>query len=161
TLLGLLFCFLVGLYLATSGGHTSSNDEEEMYYVTQGLVERHSPALPPDEARALAIPRGAAVGADGNYYSPYGPVPSLLAIPLHDPAKLAGPNSAPRYQAFLTRLSLTALSASATAAAATALALVALEIGASAVTAICLGLVYGVATTAWPYAHAFWSEPLA
>src|SRR5262249_52307098 len=33
--------------------------------------------------------------------------------------------------------------------------------GASAVTALCLGLVYGVATIAWPYAHAFWSEPLA
>ena len=54
-----------------------------MYYVTQGLVERHSPILPPDEARALAIPRGLAVGPDGNYYSPYGPVQSVLAIPLY------------------------------------------------------------------------------
>src|SRR5262249_13193458 len=92
---------------------------------------------------------------------PYGPVPSLLATPFYGLGKLASTNFDPRYQDFLTRLSVTGLSAFASAAAATALALVALEIGASAVTALCLGLVYGVATIAWPYAHAFWSEPLA
>ena len=159
--LALLFCFLLGVYLATSGGHTSSNDEEEMYYVTQGLVERGSPALPPDEARALAIPRGAALGPDGNYYSPYGPLPSLLAIPLYELGKLAGFRFDSSFQDFVTRLSVTALSAIATAAAATALGLVAIEIGAAGATAICLGLIYGLATIAWPYAHAFWSEPLA
>jgi hypothetical protein len=157
----LLFCFLLGIYLTTSAGHTTSNDEEEMYYVTQGLVERHSPALPPAEGRALAIPRGPALGPDGNYYSPYGPLPSVLAIPLYDLGKLAATGVDPRFRDFLTRMAVTAQSAVATAGAATVLALVAVEIGAGAAAGVCLGLIYGLATIAWPYARAFWSEPLA
>lgn len=158
---GLLFLGLLVLYLATSGGHTTSNDEEELYYVTQGLVERRSLALPPEEARALAIPRGAAVGVDGNYYTPYGVLPSVLAMPLYLVGNAVASGFDPRLNGFITRLAVTALSAVVTAGGAAAVTLLGRRLGASTQGSVLLGLLYGVATIAWPYAKAFWSEPLA
>ncbi len=160
-LVGLLFLFLLCLYLATSSGHTSSNDEDEMYYVTQGIVERHSLALPPDEAQALAIPRGSARATDGNYYSPYGPLQSILAIPLYLGGLQAAAAFDPRFDGFITRAAVTGLPAVATAASAAILALLAHELGLTRANAVFLGLIYGTATIAWPYARSFWSEPLA
>ncbi len=43
-----LFCVFLPFYLLIFGGHTYSLDEEVLYYVTEGIVERGSPALPPD-----------------------------------------------------------------------------------------------------------------
>jgi 4-amino-4-deoxy-L-arabinose transferase-like glycosyltransferase len=156
-----LVAFLFCLYLATSSGHTSSNDEDEMYYVTQGIVERRSLALPADEARALALPRGAAVGADGNYYSPYPPLQPVLAIPPYLVGRVAAAAFDPRFEGLVTRAVVTLLPAAATALTAGLVALLARDLGASASGAAFLGLVYGTATIAWPYARSFWSEPLA
>lgn len=44
-LLGLAF---VGWYLLTASGHFYNVDEEALYLVTEGIVERHSVALPRD-----------------------------------------------------------------------------------------------------------------
>lgn len=163
--IGLLLAFLVSLYLTTSGGHTSSNDEELMYLVTAGLVEHGSPALPPDESELLACavlgPCGASKGADGNYYATYGILQSALAIPLYVAGDRLAQLFDPRYHDFITRAAVTTLSAVATVAAAAVVALIAGELGASARGATTLGVLYGVATIAWPYAKYFWSEPLA
>jgi hypothetical protein len=160
-----LFGFLLALYLLTSGGHTSSNDEEVMYYVTQGIVERGSLTLPPREGAALSCDEHGLCPtrqmADGTYYGVYGPVQSLLAIPFY----LAGSEFAnlfePRFQEFIKRFAVTGLGATATAWSAAMVSLLAVELGASARGGIALGLLFGTTTLAWAYAHYFWSEPTA
>ncbi len=162
--LGCLFGFLAALYAATAGGHTSSNDEDAMYYVTQGLVERGTPALPPVEAELLArcpCPNGIARGPDGSFYAAYGVLPSLLAIPPFLLGDRIATFFEPRYRDFLTRAAVTSLSTVATAGAGVAFACLARELGASPRGATLLGLLYGTTTIAWPYAKYFWSEPLA
>ncbi|MHB8618601.1 MAG: hypothetical protein ACYDAG_03370 [Chloroflexota bacterium] len=158
----MLFAFLLGLYLFSSAGHTSSNDEEEMYYMTQGLVKRHSLALPDDAARALWVGTGPRQrAADGHFYSYHQPLNSILAIPFYLGGVVAARSFGPRYRGVITRAAVTGLSAVATAGLACVVMLIAQEIGASVWSSLVLGLVFGVATIAWPYARNFWSEPTA
>jgi hypothetical protein len=163
--IGLLLAFLLSLYLTTSAGHTSSNDEELMYLVTAELVEQGSPALPVGDSELLACagpgPCGVSRGADGRYYAAYGILQSGLAIPLYVVGDRLARLFDGRYHELITRASVTTLSALATAAAAAVVALIAIELGASPRGATMLALLYGVATIAWPYAKYFWSEPLA
>ncbi len=158
----LLFSFLLGLYLVSSAGHTSSNDEEEMYYMTQGLVERHSLALPDDAAIALWTGTGPRErAADGHFYSYHQPLTSILAIPLYIAGKAVAAHFDPRYRGLVTRGAVTALSALSTAAMAVVVELLALELGASAGSSLVIALIFGVATMAWAYARNFWSDPVA
>jgi len=162
---GWLFAALLALYLLTSGGHTSSNDDEVMYYVTQGLVERGSLVLPSVEGAALSceVPGlcGSRLMPDGTFRSVYGLLPSLLAVPLYLVGGWLAQLFEPRFHEFLIRLAVTGLSALTTAWAATILALVAVEVGASRRGGIMLGLLFGTTTLAWPYARSFSSEPVA
>ncbi|HUZ77179.1 MAG TPA: hypothetical protein VMV93_06310, partial [Chloroflexota bacterium] len=153
-----LFLFLAAVYCLTSGGHTSSNDDEEMYYVTQGLVEHGSLALPQADGKALFAPRG----ADGHYYSAssHGILTSLAAVPLYAGGLWVADLFDPRYNDFITHAAVTGVPALATAATAVLLAMLAEELGAMAAGAAGLGLLYGLATIAWPYTKYFWSEPL-
>src|SRR6266508_6374667 len=77
----LVFVFLGSVYLLTLGGHTSSPDEENMYYVARSLAEHGGLDVPqgPQQATSTAPMRG----VDGRYYAPYGIVPSAMAAPLY------------------------------------------------------------------------------
>ncbi len=152
-----ILLLLSGFYLLTMSGHTYSPDEETMLAVTRGLIERGDVAVvvePDAPVSALRPGRG-----DGRY-SPYGVLPSLLAIPLHVVGSaLAGPDAGARDYA--SRLAVTALNGPLTAATAALLAAWALRLGASRTQAVGLALLYGLATFAWPYTRTFFSEPLA
>jgi hypothetical protein len=75
-----VFLILSGFYLLTMSGHTYSSDEETMLAVTRGLIERGDVAVVVEDGAPVSA---LCPGRDGRVYSPYGVLPSLLAIPLH------------------------------------------------------------------------------
>ena len=96
---------LVGLFIAfywaTFGGHTYSPDEEMLYYVIEGIVERQSFAVPAASATTSlsAGPRG----VDGNNYAITGVLQSILAIPLYLLGKGVSEAFQPIFRPFWTR----------------------------------------------------------
>lgn len=153
---GAIFLLLCGFYLLTMSGHTYSPDEETMLAVTRGLIERRDVAVVVEDGAPVAALRP---GRDGGRYSPYGVLPSLLAVPPHLLGRLIAPAGPPADYA--TRFAVTALNAPLTAATAALLAWWAIQLGATGVWATVLALLYGLTTLAWPYARTFFSEPLA
>ncbi|MEI8166295.1 MAG: hypothetical protein WCG26_07945 [Chloroflexales bacterium] len=152
-----LFLLLSGFYLLTLSGHTYSPDEETMLAVTRSLLARGAvTVVVADDAPVSALRPGRA----GGRYSPYGVLPSLLALPLHVLGSLLG-GADPAACDYASRLAVTALNGPITAAAAAVLAAWAMALGASRPWATALALLYGLATFAWPYARTFFSEPLA
>ncbi len=73
----LLFC---GFYLLTMSGHTYSADEETMLTVTRSLIERGDVAVVTVAESPFVALRP---GVRDRGYSPFGVLPSLLAIPFH------------------------------------------------------------------------------
>jgi hypothetical protein len=151
-----LFWLLTGFYLLTLSGHLYSADEETMLAVAQGLVRRGDVAVvvPADAPIAALRP-----GPDGRGYSPYGVLPSLLALPLVALAEQAAPLG-PAAVDYLARVAVSALNAPITAATAALLAAWALRLGASRWLALSLAVGYGLTSFAWPYVRTFFSEPL-
>jgi hypothetical protein len=84
-----VFLILSGFYLLTMSGHTYSSDEETMLAVTRGLIERGDVAVVVEDGAPVSA---LCPGRDGRVYSPYGVLPSLLAIPLHLPGTLIAPS---------------------------------------------------------------------
>ena len=152
-----IFLLLTGFYLLTMSGHTYSADEETMLAVTRGLLASGTVAVVVEDDAPVSALRP---GRDGGRYSPYGVLPSLLALPLQALGGLAAPLG-PGAADYASRFAVTALNASLTAATAALLAAWALRLGASRIWAAALALLYGLATFAWPYARTFFSEPLA
>lgn len=149
----LLFC---GFYLLTMSGHTYSADEETMLAVTRSLIERGDVAVLVEDGAPVAALRP---GRNDQPYSPYGVLPSLLAIPLHRLGELIAPIG--RSADYATRFIVMMLNSFVTAATCAVLARWAWQLGASTLWAAILALLYGLATFAWPYARTFFSEPLA
>lgn len=152
-----LFLLLTGFYLLTMSGHTYSSDAETMYAVTRGIATHSDVAVAaPDDAPVSAL----RYGPDGRSYSPYGILPSLLALPLFAVGALVAPPDAVGFD-YATRFAVTALNAPVTAATAALLTAWALRLGARRSVAVALALLYALCTFAWPYARTFFSEPLA
>lgn len=152
-----IFLVLTGFYLLTMSGHTYSADEETMIAVAQGLLRRGDVAVVVEPGAPIAALRP---GPDGRGYSPYGVLPSLLAIPCVALGELAAPLG-PAAVEFSARFAVSMLNAPLTAATAAILAAWALRLGATRPLAVGLALSYGLASFAWPYARTFFSEPLA
>ncbi|WP_298490018.1 hypothetical protein [uncultured Chloroflexus sp.] len=155
-LLGAIFLLFCGFYLLTMSGHTYSADEETMLAVTRSLIERGDVAVLVEDGAPVAALRP---GRNEQPYSPYGLLPSLLAIPFHRLGELIAPIG--RSADFATRFTVTMLNSFVTAATCAVLARWAWQLGASTLWAAILALLYGLATFAWPYARTFFSEPLA
>jgi hypothetical protein len=151
-----VFLILSGFYLLTMSGHTYSSDEETMLAVTRGLIERGDVAVVVEDGAPVSALRP---GRDGRVYSPYGVLPSLLAIPLHLLGTLIAPSG---LQAdYASRFTTTMLNGLLTAATCTILVQWTQRLGATDGWALMLALLYGLATFAWTYARTFFSEPLA
>lgn len=154
-----VFLLLAGLYLLAMSGHTYSADEETMLAVTRALLASGSVDLAPAEAAGAPL-AALRPGPGGGRYSPYGVLPSLVALPPHALAGLAAPLGAAAAD-YATRFAVTALNGPVTAATAALLAAWALRLGAARRWALGLGLLYGLCTFALVYARTFFSEPLA
>lgn len=153
-----LLCAFTVFYLLVFGGHTYAPDEEMLYYVTQGIVERGSTAIPPANSDLpLPTPR---VGADGQSYAITGLLQSVLAIPLYVVGSgIARFFPAPFYS-FWTHFFTYTLNSFATGAMAALFYLFALQLGFKRKTALYLTLALGLATILTVYARTFYSESL-
>lgn len=149
----LLFC---GFYLLTMSGHTYSADEETMLAVTRSLIERGDVAVVAVAESPFVALRP---GVDDRGYSPFGVLPSLLAIPFHLLGEQIASSGA--RADYATRFTVTALNGLLTASTCAILALWALRLGATKGWVAILALLYGLATFVWLYARTFFSEPLA
>ncbi|WP_044231882.1 hypothetical protein [Chloroflexus sp. Y-396-1] len=151
-----VFFMLSGFYLLTMSGHTYSADEETMLAVTRSLLERGDVAVVVEDGAPVVALRP---GRDGNVYSPYGILPSLLAIPLHLLGTIiAHTGSSADYA---SRFTVTMLNGLLTAATCAVIARWAQQLGATIGWSLVLALIYGLSTFAWVYARTFFSEPLA
>lgn len=143
-----LFALLAGIYLLTTGGHTSSKDEELLFGVTESLVRWQSFAL------------NAARPNDTPIYSYYGPGQPITAMPLYALGRTLAalfPEDAYPWVTRVITLWLNPLVVAATGAL-VYLAVVLLDY--SRRIAIATTFIYGFATMAWPYSKTFFSEPL-
>lgn len=152
-----IFLLLTGFYLLTMSGHLYSPDEETMYAVTRGIALAGDVAVLVEPGVPVAALRP---GADGRGYSPYGILPSLLALPFFAVGALLAPADPAAFD-YTTRFVLAAFNAPISAATAALLAAWALRLGVGWRAALLLALLYALATFAWVYARTFFSEPLA
>jgi hypothetical protein len=127
-----------------------------MLAVTRSLLERGDVAVVVEDGAPVVALRP---GRDGNVYSPYGILPSLLAIPLHLLGTIiAHTGSSADYA---SRFTVTMLNGLLTAATCAVIARWAQQLGATIGWSLVLALIYGLSTFAWVYARTFFSEPLA
>lgn len=151
-----LFLLFAGFYLLTASGHLYTVDEETLYRVTESLVERHTFALPPDAWGVVASEQE----AGGQVYGQYEPGQSLLAVPLYLLGRAVAPLFPPDARAYVTRFFVAWLGSIVTAATVALLYRLAGALGYRDGAALGLAAIYGLATTAWPFARTFFAEPL-
>lgn len=155
----LIFATFACLYIFTAGGHLYSPDESAMFFVTQNLVERGSIAIPRDEHAISA-------GQTPFWYSKYGLIPSLLAVPPYWISKLLGIEAEPPSPAFpipngappLIGLLVNPLT---TAGICTLLYTLTRQLGFQPSTSLAIAAIYGMGTSAWVYSKTFFSQPPA
>ncbi len=155
-----LMALLVTLYTLTSSGRFHIVDEYSLFALTESQALRGAV-----DTNAIAWTQWVnspgevlgAFGPDGDVYSKKGPAPAFLAVPwyllLHVITEL---------NVGVGQLQSTLLwNGFVTAATAALLWLTALRLGYSDRSGMVLGLLFGLATIAWPYANQFFGEPLS
>lgn len=149
TRIALALCaLLAGIYLLSTGGHTSSKDEELLFGVTENLVVWKSFAL--NAARPDAP----------SEYSYYGPGQPVIAAPLYAIGRGVASFFPDDAYPWVTRVVTLWLNPLVTAATAAMLYLSVTLLGYSYRIALVTALIYGLATQAWPYSKTFFGEPL-
>ena len=154
-----LFCLLTCLYWLTDGAHTSIADEETMYIVTKGLVERGTFVQPAQEPMGSA-PRVVAQGREGHLYAVTGPLQSLLAIPFYLVGAWVAQIFPSPFYGYFTRFFVCLFNSPACAATVALLYLFGVDLGYRRRTALFMALMLGLSTIAWPYARTFYAETL-
>ena len=156
----LLVALLTVVYVLSNSGKFHIVDEVSMYAVTESLAQRGEA-----DTNAIAWTQWVnspgevlgAFGADGQVYSKKGPAPSFAAVPLFLLIQAVA-----QLKVGIGQLQGTLLfNAVITALTAGLLWLTALRLGYRDRTGMLLGLLFGLATIAWPYAKQFFGEPLS
>lgn len=155
-LAALLTCF----YTLTSSGRFHIVDEVSLFNVTASLAMRGAV-----DTNAIAWTQWVnspgevlgAFGPDGQVYSKKGPAPALVAVPWYLMLHLIT-NLNVRIGQLQSSLLWNGVL---TAWTAVLLWLTALRLGYKDRTGMVLGLLFGLATIAWPYANQFFGEPLS
>ena len=107
-----LFLAFLGFYLLTASGHLYAVDEETLFRITEGIVERHSVALPNDAWGMV----GNRSGPDGPLYAQYTPGQPLAAVPLYLAGKVLATRFPPDASIYILRFCVSLLGAFVTAA---------------------------------------------
>ena len=150
-----LFLFCLAAYLLSMGGHLYSADDEIKALVTEGIVERHSVALPTFNMIYMSV------GVNRQSYSPFPVGSSLTMIPFY----LIGDalsnvfTSLPR--PIILEFCYSLVNPLVTAVTAFLFFSLCQLLAYSVRTSLLTTLVYAFCTTAWPYAKTVWSEPQA
>jgi hypothetical protein len=143
------------IYLLTTSGHLYSPDEETMYEVTAAMLTRGAVDLPNDNSLPLiALHRG----PTGLWYSHFGILPSLLAIPSYLLGQAIG--GATPAGSMLSHLFVSLINAPITALTAGVLLLFVRRLGYSRSAAWATALIFAFASPALVYARTYFSEPL-
>ncbi|MEE8391591.1 MAG: glycosyltransferase family 39 protein, partial [Anaerolineae bacterium] len=154
-----LFCLLTCLYWLTSRTHIDISDGETMYMVTESLVERGTFVLPEPE-QAGDAPLTVFRARDGNQYSAYGPLQSLLAVPFYLVGSWVARAFPLPFYGYFTRFFVSLFNSPVHAATVSILYLFGIDLGYRRRTALFVALTYGLATIGWPYARTFFAESL-
>ena len=149
--------FFLSLYLLTSGGHTSSPDEESMYFVTQSMVSHFGLDVPVGTGTTGAQ---AVLGVDGKEYAPYGLVPSIMAVPFYLFGAEVGRLAPSPFDDYIKRLFVCFLDSFVTAATCCLVFLFSRKLRYPPKVSLLVALAFGVSTIAWPYSKHFHSEPV-
>jgi hypothetical protein len=145
-----LFLFLLSVYLLTYSPHFHSSDGLAVFSTAESLVRRGE--WDADQIRWMGVGQGI-LGVDGHLYTRKGVGQTLLALPLVWLGLLV-----PGWGTATTALLFNSIVTAATAV----LIFYYLDaLGYARVVALAAGLIYGLATLAWPYAKTFFSDPLA
>ena len=156
----ILFALLLSIYTMSSSGRFHIVDEVSLFAVTESLATRSEA-----DTNAIAWTQWVnspgevlgAFGPDGEVYSKKGPGPALAALPWY-----AGARALSLLGVGLGILQSTLLwHGVVTAATAALLFLATTRLGYRNRTAMLMGLLFGLATIAWPYANQFFGEPLS
>jgi hypothetical protein len=151
-----LLALVLGLYLLTMAGHTYSPDEETLL-ATADAVGLHGTFALPRNAGLVEVP-----GADGRYYSQYGPGQPVAAVPWiwvgHGLGGLLGLDSAA--SGFVLRFVLGTFNLLIAAILAALLGTLARRLGAGRGGAVVSAGLLAFATFLWPMSRTFFAEPL-
>ncbi|NJP05513.1 MAG: hypothetical protein HC837_07785 [Chloroflexaceae bacterium] len=152
---------LLSVYLLTNGGQTFSSDGEIMFQTAMRIADAHTLTLQPE--RAYLFPQ-VVQGQGGFYFSRYGLGQPLAAVPFYmlgssvlGPLLVVGSTPPHLEMGHFTALLLPIV---ATAVSAAVLCAWSQRLYRQAWIGVAVGLLYGLATLAWPYTRFFFSEPL-
>ena len=156
----ILAALLTTIYVLSNSGRFHIIDEVSMFAVTESLALRADV-----DTNAIAWTQWVnspgevlgAFGPDGQVFSKKGPAPSFLALPWYLVLHLFSLLNISVGQLQGTLL----FNAIVTAWTAVLLWLAALRLGYRDRTGMALGLLFGLATIAWPYAKQFFGEPIS
>ena len=178
-----LFIACASLHTCTARGRITYPDDEIVFQTTQSLAERGSLAIagiPHRTGEKPSQPTGTfgwAKGRDGQRYGFFGHGLSIVALPMYALGRASLDHVEPHWrnairadlfafhargpEADWLRIVVSLTNCLITPFAALLLGVWARVLGASLRPAIALALIYALATTAWPYAGTFLSEPLS
>jgi hypothetical protein len=159
-----LFVMFLCIYFLNASGHQYSTDEVAMIITSESLVSGKGFAVPENVGVILhkdPSPK-ALTGKDGRYYAKYSPLNSILLVPFTaagDLLKAFLPAGSPDetavfftagfFNSFITALTVAAL------------AWLCSGLGLSVRTSVVTAFIFGLATTALPYAKMTFTEPPA
>ena len=156
----ILIALLVAIYTMSSAGKFHIVDEVSLFAVTESLATRGEVDTNTIAWTQWVNSPGEVLGAfgpTGEVYSKKGPAPAFVAVPWYWTLRLFG----------LTDFTVGMLQSTllwngiVTALTAALLWLTAARLGYGERTGMALGLLFGLATIAWPYANHFFGEPLS
>ena len=140
------------LLLLIVPGTLDGTDARSMYEVARSIVDHGDVTT---LSKSTGVP-----GLYGQYYSKYGPAQSLAAIPLYIVGRALTALVPPHFAPELPIMASSLLPAIITALTVELFFLTAIELGATALGALALSVVYLLATPAVVYAAQWFSEPL-
>lgn len=150
-----LFVFCVSVYLLTMGGHLYSADNEIKGMIAEGIVERHSVALP-EVSMMYMVP-----GRDGLSYAYFPIGSSITMIPFYLIGNLISQVIPGLPRSLVLEFCYAMINSLVAALTCIVLFAICRRLRYSIRTAIATSLIYGFCTIAWPYAKTAWSEPQA
>ncbi len=148
-----MFLTMFGAYLVTSGGHIYVKDGGAMYFMSCSMLDRGW-----FDVEINANTLGGRTGADGKYYTPFGFMQPLLAVPFIAFGRMLIPWAQAYY---IPAMTATWFNAMVTAALITLMARFFLDLKAPLHRAIWAGVAIGFSSPFWVYSRTFFSEPLA
>ena len=159
----LLFGFLLSVYLLTGKGFSEILDAEGYYLIAKAMVEDGSVGIKTELSSAVL--HGTELTREGRTFLHFGIGYPLFITPFYVAGKLIGQGAIvvsgtlARFELFIPRAAVSTAPAIITALTGVVLYYLLLQLGVSLPASVAGGLMFGLATYAWPYAKIGFYEP--